>query len=124
MVSREPPAPYRSVTPRMFVSDVEKAVEFLTDVFRAVAQIEPGRPTDVHIGDSVVLVSSAAGREPFPSFLYVYVEDADSTYQRAVRAGATSIERPLDTPYGDRRAMFRDGFGNIYQVAHPLRDRS
>jgi uncharacterized glyoxalase superfamily protein PhnB len=108
----------------MFVSDVDKSVEFLRNVFGAAAQIEPGRPTDVHIGDSVVLVSSAAGREPFPSFLYVYVEDADSTYQRAVRAGAASIEGPLDTPYGDRRAMFQDGFGNVYQVAHPLRNHS
>jgi uncharacterized glyoxalase superfamily protein PhnB len=104
----------------MFVSDVEKAVEFLRDVFGAAAQIEPGRPTNVHIGDSVVLVSSAAEREPFPSFLYVYVQDADSTYQHAMRAGAVSIEGPLDTPYGDRRAMFQDGFGNVYQVAHPL----
>jgi uncharacterized glyoxalase superfamily protein PhnB len=106
----------------MFVSDVEKAVEFLRSVFGAAAQIEPGRPTDVHIGDSVVLVSSAAERGPFPSFLYVYVEDADSTYQQAMRAGASSIEGPVDTPYGDRRAMFQDGFGNVYQVAHRLRD--
>jgi hypothetical protein len=57
----------------MFVSDVEKAVEFLRNVFGATAQIEPGRPIDVHIGDSVVLVRSAAGREPFPSFLCAYV---------------------------------------------------
>jgi uncharacterized glyoxalase superfamily protein PhnB len=106
----------------MFVSDVEAAVEFLRDVFGAAAQLESGRPTDVHIGDSVVLVSSAAEREPFPSFLYIYVEDADSTYRRAMRAGARSIEGPIDTPYGDRRAMFQDSFGNIYQVAHPLRD--
>ena len=124
MVSREPPAPYRSVTPRMFVSDVENAVEFLRNVFGAAAQIEPGRPTDVHLGDSVVLISSTAQRGPFPSFLYVYVEDVDTTYQQAMRTGASSLEGPLDTPYGDRRATFQDGFGNIYQVAHPLRDDS
>ena len=76
----------------------------------------------MHIGDSVVLVSSTAQREPFTSFLYVYVEDVDTTYQQAMRAGASSLEGPLDTPYGDRRAMFQDSFGNIYQVAHPLRD--
>jgi uncharacterized glyoxalase superfamily protein PhnB len=108
----------------VFVSDVEKAVEFLRNVFGATAQIERGRPTTVHIGDSVVLVSSAGEREPFPSFLYVYVEDVDSTYERAMRGGAVSIEGPLETPYGDRRAMFRDGFGNVYQVAQPLRDDS
>ena len=93
----------------MFVSDVEQAVEFLRNVFGGAAQIEPGRPTDVHIGDSVVLVSSTAQREPFPSFLYVYVEDADSTYEQAMQAGASSIEGPVDAPYGDRRATFQDG---------------
>jgi PhnB protein len=105
----------------MFVSDPDSAVGFLMDVFGAVADAAPGRPTDVHIGDSVVLVSSTSEREAHPCFLYIYVDDADSTYERAIRAGAESIEQPLDTPYGDRRAMFRDPFDNIYQVAHRLK---
>jgi PhnB protein len=115
-----PPAPYRTVTPRMFVSNVEQAVVFLRTVFEASAQIEPGRPTDVYFGDCVVIVSSATEREPFPAFLYIYVDDADVTYRRAVQAGAEILEEPIDTPYGDRRAMFRDPFGNTYQVAHRL----
>jgi PhnB protein len=64
------------------------------------------------------MVTSAGERELFPSFLYVYVEDADAAYQRAIAAGATSMEPPLDTPYGDRRAMVRDPFGNVFQIAH------
>jgi PhnB protein len=118
--TRQAPAPYRTVTPRVFVDDVEKAVAFLRRVFDATADIEPGRPTDVHIGDSIVLVGSAVEREAFPAFLYIYVDSADVTYRRAMDAGATSIETPLDTPYGDRRAMFSDAFGNVYQVAHRL----
>lgn len=51
------------------------------------------------------------------AFLYVYVEDADRTYQRAVDAGAISIEEPTDTPYGDRRATLRDSWGNMWQIA-------
>lgn len=31
---------------------------------------------------------------------------------------AISIEEPLDTAYGDRRAMVRDPFGNLFQIAH------
>jgi uncharacterized glyoxalase superfamily protein PhnB len=54
----------------------------------------------------------------FPAFLYIYVDDADQTYQKALAAGATTVEAPLDTPYGDRRAMVRDPFGNIFQIAH------
>jgi uncharacterized glyoxalase superfamily protein PhnB len=48
----------------------------------------------------------------------VYVGDVDAAHQRAVDAAAAGIEAPRDTPYGDRRAMFADGFGNVDQVAH------
>ena len=78
---------------------------FLRAVFGGVGEVQADRPAEVHIGDSLVMVTSAGERDLFPSFLYVYVEDADSAYQRAIAAGATSIEPPLDTPYGDRRAM-------------------
>ena len=48
----------------------------------------------------------------------MYVGDADTTYRRALAAGAVGIEAPRDTPYGDRRAMVRDPFGNVFQIAH------
>lgn len=120
MTSSGPLAPHQTVIPRVFVDDVDKAVEFLGAVFHATAEIETGRPTDVHIGDSIVMVNSTAERNPFPAFLYVYVDDADAAYQRAMKAGATSIEEPTDTPYGHRRCMFSDAFGNVYQAACPL----
>lgn len=50
--------------------------------------------------------------------LYVYVADADESYRRAVAAGAETLEAPLETPYGDRRAMVRDPYGNVFQIAH------
>jgi uncharacterized glyoxalase superfamily protein PhnB len=102
----------------MVVSDVAAAVEFLRAVFGAVGEVRPDRPAEMRIGDSLVMVTSVAEREPFPAFLYVYVEDADGVYHRAIAAGATSMESPLDTPYGDRRAMVRDPHGNVFQIAH------
>jgi PhnB protein len=56
-------------------------------------------------------------RDPMPAFLYVYVDDTDSTYKRAIAADARSLEEPADMPYGDRRAMVRDAWGNIWQIA-------
>jgi uncharacterized glyoxalase superfamily protein PhnB len=50
-------------------------------------------------------------------YIYVYVQDADETYQRAIAAGATSIEEPADMPYGDRRATVRDPWENTWQIA-------
>ena len=111
------PPGFRSVTPRMVVSDVGGAVEFLRATFGAVGEVHADRPAEVRIGDSIVLVSASGERAVFPAFLYVYVDDADTTYRRALAAGATSMEEPLDTPYGDRRGMVRDPFGNVYQIA-------
>jgi PhnB protein len=102
----------------MVVADAAAEVEFLRTVFDAAGDIHPGRPAEIRIGDSLVMVTLAAEREPFPAFLYVYVDDADSTYRKALDAGAESVEQPLDTPYGDRRAMVRDPFGNVFQIAH------
>jgi uncharacterized glyoxalase superfamily protein PhnB len=112
-----PPPGFHAVTPRMFVDDVAAQVEFLRVVFDASGEVHADRPAEIRLGDSLVLVSSAAERGRFPAFLYIYVDDADSRYRRALDAGATSLEEPLDTPYGDRRAMVRDRFGNVYQIA-------
>jgi uncharacterized glyoxalase superfamily protein PhnB len=102
----------------MVVSDAAAAVEFLRVVFDAAGGSVSGRPAEMRIGDSVVMVSEAGEREIFPAFLYVYVDDADTTYQRALGAGAASVEEPWDTPYGHCRAMVRDGFGNLFQIAN------
>ena len=54
----------------------------------------------------------------------MYVDDADATYGRAVAAGAVTLEPPIDTPYGDRRAMVRDRWAIVWQIAHVLRATS
>jgi PhnB protein len=118
MSSRGPRSGYHSVTPRIVVRDVVAQVDFLREVFGGTGDLEPGRPAEIHIGDSLVMVSPTTEREPFAAFLYVYVDDADATYSRALNAGAVSLEEPLDTPYGDRRAMVIDPLGNIFQIAH------
>jgi len=110
---------YHTVTPRMVVGDPRAAVEFLRTAFDATGDVPDGRPAEVRIGDSLVMISSAGERELFPAFLYIYVDDTDRAYERAIAAGATSLEAPFDTPYGDRRAMVRDPFGNLFQIAHP-----
>ncbi len=115
MATTSPTPGLRSVTPRMVVRDPGGAVAFLREVFGGAGVVEADRPTEVAIGDSVIMVSS--GREPFPAFLYVYVGDPDATFDRALASGAVSLEPPWDTPYGDRRAMVRDPFGNVFQIA-------
>jgi uncharacterized glyoxalase superfamily protein PhnB len=102
------------------VSDVAAQVDFLRAVFDATGVVDPDRPAEILIGDSLIMVSPATERDPFPAFLYIYVDDADEAFQRALTAGATVLEPPLDTAYGDRRAMVRDPFGNVFQMAHQI----
>ena len=104
----------------MVVGDVAAEVEFLRAVFHALGDLQAGRPAEIRIGDSLVMVSPAGERDLFPAFLYVYVDDADSAYRRPFAPGAVSLEEPLNTPYGDRREMVRDPFGNVFQIAHRL----
>jgi uncharacterized glyoxalase superfamily protein PhnB len=108
------------ITPRIVVENVAGLVRFLRDTFGAVGEVAAGRPAELRIGDSLLMISGAGERDLFPAFLYVYVDDADAVYERAIAAGASTIEPPLDTPYGDRRAMVRDPFGNVFQIAHRL----
>ncbi|WP_352883981.1 VOC family protein [Mesorhizobium sp. M1396] len=54
----------------------------------------------------------------------MYIEDTDETYRRAIGAGGESIEEPKDTPYGDRRAMMQDEWGNRCQIATHREDLS
>ena len=112
---------FHSVTPRLVVNDAGDLVGFLRTVFGATGTVHGDRPAEIRIGDSLVMITEAGAREVFPGFLYVYVDDADATYARAVAAGAATVEPPMDTPYGDRRAMVRDRWGNVWQIAHVLR---
>jgi PhnB protein len=111
------PAGWPTVIPRIVVPDPAALVAFLTHVFDAQGEWREGRPAEMRIGDSIVMVSGEGAREVIPAFLYVYVRDADATCRRALAAGAISLEKPADMPYGDRRAMVRDPWGNTWQIA-------
>jgi len=90
-VPLDPVAPegYHTLTPRMVVTDLAGAVQFLRTTF-ASGDIAAGRPAEVRIGDSLVMVTPAGERDLFPALLYVYVADADATYRRALAAGAVT----------------------------------
>jgi PhnB protein len=111
------PEGWHTITPRLVVKDPEALVRFLQAAFGASGEFSPNAPSIVKIGDSIVMVSRATPREPSSSLLYLYVDDADATYRRALEAGAISLEEPADMPYGDRRAMVKDPCGNDWQIA-------
>lgn len=111
------PEGWHSVTPRLVVHDPAKLVRFLKKAFGASGEFTADAPSVMRIGDSIIMVSSVGRRDPMPAFLYLYVDDVDATYQRALEAGAVCLEEPADMPYGDRRGMVKDPCGNDWQIA-------
>jgi PhnB protein len=116
-MGKSTPEGWHSVTPRLVADDPGKLVRFLKDAFEASGDFTAASPSVMRIGDSIVMVSGIGPRKPMPAFLYVYVDDIDATYRRALEAGAVSLEEPADMPYGDRRAMVKDPCGNDWQIA-------
>src|SRR2546430_11675932 len=117
------PEGWHAVTRRLVVRDARQLVEFLKQVFGATGEYQTERPSVITIGDSMLMVTDGGIRSPMASFFYVYVSDTDTTHQLAIEAGARSVEAPFDTPYGDRRCMVEDEWGNTWQIATPISDR-
>jgi PhnB protein len=76
----------------------------------------------VQIGDSVIELGEARyPTQPLPTAIYLYVDDVDTMYEQALKAGGTSLLPPTDQPYGDRNAWVQDPFDNVWYVAAPIR---
>jgi PhnB protein len=81
------------------------------------------RHATVRIGDSMIEMGEAHGEfRQMPPSIYLYVDDVDAIYARAVKAGATSIRPPADQSYGDRNAWIKDPFDNTWFIAAPIKD--
>jgi PhnB protein len=111
------PAGWRCLTPRIVTREPQGLVQFIKQVFGAEGELQTARPTVLSLGDCMLMISDAPIRDSVPAFLYLYVPNVDDTYQRAVKSGAESLEAPANLPYGDRRAMVKDRWGNLWQIA-------
>ena len=114
------PRGWPTVIPRIVVPDARGLAEFIRHVFGATGDYASNAPAILHLGESRIMISDSGVRETKVAFLYIYVPDADETYRRALAAGASSLEAPSDLPYGDRRGMVQDKWGNTWQIATRL----
>ena len=127
MAAKVKPIPkgFHTVTPYLIVEGAKKTISFMEQALGAQHDHEPTlRPdgTVMHatlkIGDSMVMISDASEyAKAMPAMLYLYVPDVDAAYQRAIKAGATSIMEPADQFYGDRSGGVKDPSGNSWFVA-------
>ncbi|MCI0531127.1 MAG: VOC family protein [candidate division Zixibacteria bacterium] len=118
------PDGYHVVTPYLIVKGVDKLLDFMQKTFDAKVVERHAMPdgnvmhAEAKIGDSIVMMGEAMGNfAPIPAGMYIYVEDTDKTYQKALAAGATSTMPPADQFYGDRNAGVKDMCGNQWWIA-------
>jgi PhnB protein len=123
------PEGMHSITPYLHPKGAPQVIDFLKRAFGAeeVERAEDDAGTVHHakirIGDSIIAMGEAHGEYlPMPTALHLYTSDTDAAYKRALEAGATSIDEPVDAGYGDRYAGVKDPFGNVWYLATHLRD--
>ncbi|HZY94181.1 MAG TPA: VOC family protein [Candidatus Bathyarchaeia archaeon] len=125
------PTGYHSVTPSLIVEGVPRLLEFVKQAFNAEEKERFTTPdgriahAEVKIGDSIIMMGEASEQyKAMPSWLYLYLDDVDATYKRALQAGATSVNEPKNQFYGDRSAAVKDSSGNIWGIATHVEDVS
>ena len=112
------PSPYNRLMPYMILPDAYKFVEFMKNVFGASEEAITPRNEgaimhgELRIGDSVIMFADTtddiAAR---PAGIFIYVENVDETYKKALAWGAGSLRAPMQQPYG-YTCGFHDPFGN------------
>ncbi len=125
------PDDYHAVTPYLSVSGAAELIEFLKQAFLARERERLIMPdgsighAEMLIGDSVIMLGEPKNDcKPMAGAFYLYVDEVDAVYRRALAAGATSEMEPADMFWGDRTAKVHDRFGNIYNIATRLEDVS
>lgn len=124
MSSPHKPANYTSLSPYLIVSGANATIDFLAKVFDAVelrrfaGDAGTIKHAEVRIDDSVVMLAdSQEGWPPVPSHVHVYVSDVDVTYKRALDAGGTSVQEPMQKDDADKRGGVTDAGGTTWWIA-------
>lgn len=126
------PEGMHTVTPVLKIKGCLEAIEFFKKAFGAeevVTALDPsGRQVwhaAMRIGDSVIFMNDEMpemGEKAHPTALWLYVENADASFKRAVDAGAKSIMPPTDMFWGDRFSKVVDKWGNDWAIAQHIKD--
>jgi PhnB protein len=131
------PDGYHTITPQIVLDDCAGAIDFYKKAFGAEELLRMPGPggkivhAEIRIGDSVVMMSDEM--PPMPGqpgtykpprsaglstgALFLYVNDVDSAFDRAVKAGCTVRTQLMDMFWGDRFGQVIDPFGHTWAMA-------
>jgi uncharacterized glyoxalase superfamily protein PhnB len=134
------PEGFHTITPTFVVKDARKAIAFYKKAFGAAERcVMPGPDgkgvmhAELTIGDSTIMLcnegpdrqyKSAETMGGSPMSLYLYVNDVDGAFERAIAAGATAQTTVQDMFWGDRMGTVQDPFGYRWTLATHVADVS
>ena len=141
-MSKRPPRPqgYPWLIPYLVVKDADAAIEFYQKAFgfeKKMAMSGPDGKTghvEMVFRDAMIMFGPecSSGEWPLkppakskmvsPICLYVYCDDVDALYARAVAAGAKGVKPPQDQFYGDRNCLLEDADGYWWNFATNVAD--
>ncbi len=131
MEVRSIPEGYRTITPYLTVKGAKNLIKFLEKAFDAKNMRQSLRPdgsvanAEVLIGDSMIMIADGTETwKPSPTSIYMYVENCDAVYRKAVESGGESLLEPQNMYYGDRNAGVKDFCGNSWWIGTHIEDVS
>ncbi|MDF1661323.1 MAG: VOC family protein [Planctomycetota bacterium] len=134
------PDGYNSLNSYLIVKDAKAATEFYVKAFGAKAGMHMAKPdgtgtmhAEIEFGNSRLMIcdeniawgmKSAATLGGSPISLFMYVEDVDSAFKKAVDAGCTVESPVVDAFWGDRYGHLKDPYGINWSLATHIKDVS
>lgn len=116
------PEGYQQVMPHLILKGAADFIKFMKDVFDAVEKMRHKRDeyiivhAEITIGGCVIMCADATDAfEPRTGSFFIYVADADATYNKAIASGATPIMPISNQSYG-RSGGVTDPFGNQWWI--------
>jgi PhnB protein len=117
------PEGFHTVTPFLIVDGAERLIQFIKGAFDGqqlfISRDDEGKVihATVSIGDSTIMLSDTMGMPAQTAMLYLYVDNVDEVYNKALGAKGISVHEPSNEFYGDRAGAVKDEWGNVWWIA-------
>jgi PhnB protein len=132
---KNPPENTPRIVPYLYYEDVDAALPWLAKAFGLRERMRVPGPdgkvmhAEMEMDDGLVMMGCPSPEYRNPKHvghatqsLYVYTDDVDKHYRRAVEAGAKIVYEPADQFYGDRNYGAEDPEGHVWYFAKHVRD--
>jgi uncharacterized glyoxalase superfamily protein PhnB len=129
MPTKPIPEGFHSITPYLFAEGAVRLIDFISAAFDGELIFQQKRPNGaimhatMRIGDSKLMLADPTPEfAAMPTSIYLYVNDCDAVYQRALTSGGVSVFPIMTLPSGERYGGIQDPSGNIWWVATHVDD--